>query len=87
VIRFSLIKTVPSFLVGRVGDIWVHEEKTWLRDTKEWIVASKEVDKIGRPVQVHPTLKSKRRLLGVRWLSQSNWNKKMKRKLDDAEGN
>lgn len=77
----------PSILVGVIGDIWVHKEDTWLRDKREWVIASKEVDKIGRPIQNHPTLKSKRRLLGVRWLSQSHWNNQnKKRKMDDTEG-
>jgi len=79
----------PSVLIGAVGDVWVNREDVWFRDTKEWRISSKEVDKIGRPLQDHPIFKSKRRLLGVRWLSQSHWNnfnQKKKRKIENGEG-
>ena len=79
----------PSILIGTVGDVWVNGEDIWFRDMTQWRVSSKEVDKIGRPVQDHPTFKSKRRLLGVRWLSQSHWNnfnKKKKGEIENGEG-
>lgn len=74
----------PSVIYGTVGDVWSYESRIWFRDTTQWVLASTDVDALGRPVQDHPIFKSKRRLMGVRWLSQSHWNNLKKRKIENS---